>query len=336
MVRKAATLAFVVVACLFLSPRSLNAQTGMRRFFSGPDSVGGGEFAAAVNSTARNLKTTGTVFVPDKVRRVRAIIVLVEQGPRSPLAAQGRFGDMAWRSLAEDCECALLYLRVDTVRQFADDTPMVSNVLRNAAVGGGEALVTLMQRLSQESARPDLGEAPMLFWGWSAAASFGTTFAQQHPERTAAFIRYHTQLRGVPADVAILKNVPALLIAGAKDETAGTSDAQALWKAGRAAGAPWTFAIEPDASHASEEALVTSHQLILPWIRAVVAQRTSADKSTLRPVTDAVGMMGDNRTAEVTWSAAYSGVKADASWLPDEVTAQGWRAVLRGAKPPVR
>ena len=336
MARRNIAVAFGVAACVLLSSRVPHAQSDSRRFFSGPDSVTGSEFAAALNSNVRNLKAVGTVFLPDKVQKALAIIVLVEQGPRSPLAAQGRFGDMAWRSLAEDCECALLYLRLDTIRAFPSDTSQISNALRNAALGGGEVLIELIQELSRETDRPELAAAPIVFWGWSAAASFGTTFAQQYPGRTAAFIRYHTQLRGVPADISILKNIPALLIAGAKDETAGTSDAQALWRSGRAVGAPWTFAIEPDASHGSEAAMMASHQLILPWIRAVVAQRTTAGKSTLRPVTDAVGLMGNNRTTEVTSSVAFAGNKADASWLPDEVTADGWRAVLQGVTPRVR
>ena len=175
-------------------------------------------------------------------------------------------------------------------------------------------------------------DAPLLLWGWSASASFDTTFAELHPERTVAFIRYHTHLRGLSPDIKVLKNIPGLLIAGGKDEQAGTEDAEIFWKSGRSAGAPWTFAIEPGATHASEESFVSSHALVIPWIAAVVRQRLAPGSTRLRPITADSEWFGNNHTAEVAPHATFPGSKEEASWLPDEVTARGWRTVLDPAK----
>jgi hypothetical protein len=327
-----------VVSMLVLSSIAYSggvaAQGQMSRIFSGPDEVPGVEFNAALNDAAINVKVGGTIFVPDSARRLRAVIVLIERGPRSELAAQGRFGDQDWRRLSQTCACGLLYFRLDTIRPMDANTPVAGDPLRNAAVGGADALLLLLQRLGDESAHREMKDAPLLFWGWSNAASFGTTFAEQYPDRTAAFIRYHTHLRGLPVNMKVLKNIPALLIAGGKDETAGTDDAASLFRGGRSGGAPWTFAIEPDATHGSSEDTFfrSGKELIIPWIEAVLRQRVAPDSTKLRPIANDTEWLGDNETGEVAPRIAFSGSRTGASWLPDELTAHGWRTVLRASK----
>jgi hypothetical protein len=205
-------------------------------------------------------------------------------------------------------------------------------VVRTAREGGADALLAILQRLGEESAHEELKDAPILLWGWSAAASFGTTFAELYPERAVAFVRYHTHLRGSQVDLKVLRTIPALLIAGGRDEQAGTEDAETFWKRGRSTGAPWTFAIEPDATHASEETIVASHELILPWIAAVLRQRLASFGEPLRPLSDDRAWLGNHQTAEAAPHASFSGAKDAASWLPDEITARGWEAVHGGAK----
>src|SRR5262249_13382840 len=157
--------------------------------------------------------------------------------------------------------------------------------------------------------------------------NFGTTFAALYPERTVAFIRYHSHLRGAPLDVDAVKNIPALLIAGGKDETAGSDDAEALWRSGRSAGAPWTFAIDPQEAHANEASVVSSHELILPWIAAIIRLRLATGSARLQPIGRDGGWFGDGRTGDFAPGATFAGQKAEASWLPDEAAARGWRAV---------
>jgi hypothetical protein len=219
--------------------------------------------------------------VPDHVRRVSAVIVLVESWPgadrgvydergrkpddeeasragrRDPRGnadggdlAVGRFRSQAWRRLSETCDCALLHMRLGTIRPEASagvarNGVVIRNgisdrVVRNAGAGGAEGLLAILQRLGEESAHQELKDAPLLLWGWSAAANFATTFAELHPERTAGFIRYARHLRGLSPNVKALRSIPALLIAGGKDEQAGTEDAETFWKSVRSAGAPWT------------------------------------------------------------------------------------------------
>jgi hypothetical protein len=368
MKRTLACLAFIGVFGLCVGPRLIAAQVT-------PDLVPGAEFAAGANLTDKNVKANGEIFVPDDARRVRAMIVLVDDWPgadrgvydtsgrklsdaeasrlvgrdfRDPRAnadvgnlVAGRFRDQAWRRLSQSCECALLHLRLGTIRPEASGRPVNGIVLRSgnsdrvvrtAAEGGADALLVILQRLGEDSAHKELKDAPLLLWGLSATASFGTTFAELYPERTVAFIRYHAHRRGLQMDIKVLRNIPALLIAGGKDETAGTEDAETFWRSGRSMGAPWTLAIEPGATHGSQESIVSSHGLILPWIAAVIRQRLAPDSTRLRPVKEDSGWLGNNQSAEVAPYATARITKDGTSWLPDEVTAHGWQTVLAGAK----
>jgi hypothetical protein len=113
---------------------------------SAAELVPGAEFAAGANLIEKNVKAQGTIFVPDDAKVVRAVIVLVESWPGAergvydatgrkledadaarrmgsdntpapePDLAVGRFRDQAWRGAARSCECALLHLRLGTIR----------------------------------------------------------------------------------------------------------------------------------------------------------------------------------------------------------------------------
>ena len=318
-VNKTTRLTFVAALSLCVWPYSSSAQNRS-------DGVQGAEFAAAANLTEKNIKAEGTIFVPHKVPRVLAVIVTVG---RAPLVERAGEPFYAWRTLSETSGCALLYLRLGTIRP----EPAAGDVfVRDAGAGGADALLAILQRLGEQSTRPELKDALLLLWGGSAGAGFGTTVAELYPERTVAFIRYHAHLRGWFPNMKVLKDIPALLIAGGNDETAGTEDAERFWKNARSAGAPWTFAVEPGATHRDDQTLVSSQQLILPWIAAVLRQRLEPGSTRLRPVTENSGWLGNNHKDEVAPYATFPGPKREASWLPDEITARGWRAVLGAAK----
>lgn len=296
--------------------------------------VPGAEFAVAVNLVAKNVRVETRLFVPDRAALVRAVIVITNYARLDRGAEPALFYEANWRALSETCRCALLSVKLGTIRPIAPNTPAANHFARNAALGGGEALLRALQHLGNESSRHELEQAPLVFFGWSATADFGTTFAELHPERTIGFIRYHTHRRGVPADIRVLRAIPALLIAGAKDETAGVEDAETLWRRGRSARAPWTFAVEPDATHSDSTELFyrSAASLIVPWVAAVVQQRVPTDGGTLRPIVEEVGWLGNHVTAEAAPHQDLRDPTDVGSWLPDEATARGWRAVLGALK----
>ncbi len=161
--------------------------------------VRGAEFSAAVNIVATNVKAEGTIFVPDSASRVASALVLVNVYHGLEV-----FADEEWRKLADACACAILDVHLGAIRALSGNTPVEAQPMRHAEMGGADALLLLIQRLGAESGHQELKEAPMVLWGWSVGAAFGSSFAQLHPERVAAFIRYHIHRRGVPVDLGIL------------------------------------------------------------------------------------------------------------------------------------
>ncbi|MEQ9401620.1 MAG: hypothetical protein RJQ04_20815 [Longimicrobiales bacterium] len=286
--------------------------------------VVGTELAAAVNLLDRDASLDGRLFVADDTPDVRCLMVVLQWG----------LGEVLYRSqdlraaLAGE-GCGLLQLRITNIHTPSAGVAPSSQLVRNAGVAGSAGLALLLEELADDAARPGLTEVPLIFWGHSAAGTFGLTYAAMHPERTLGFIRYNSHLRGVPVELVDLDRVPGLLIAGELDRTAGVDDTLELWARGRAIDAPWTLAIQPDGPHGSPEFLERANALLIPWVTAVARARASSAGSETRVPTSAA-WLGDPGTAEVWPSAQVTGSRSGLAWLPDEATAFGWQIVMRG------
>jgi hypothetical protein len=87
----------------FIAALSLCAWPCFSSAQGGTDPVQGAEFAAAANLIEKNIKAEGTIFLPQRVPRVRAIIVTVG---RAPLVNRSAEPFYLWRTLSETSECA--------------------------------------------------------------------------------------------------------------------------------------------------------------------------------------------------------------------------------------
>lgn len=284
------------------------------------DVARGMDFAAAINVIPKDLKAEGALFLPQKVTRARAVLVVINYGLGFQLSV-----DPQSRKLAENLGAALLGVRFSGISRteggFAGESDDKARP---------ELLVSLLQQLARESLHPELVDAPMLFWGHSGAAVAATTFAGQFPARTIAFIRYHSG-SAPAAELGAVSKIPGLLLSGGKEfNPSNAPSTEAFWKRGRAQGAPWTFAIEPNATHGDFEDLKKANALIIPWITAVFQQRLPPDGTSLRAIPDTSGWIGDNKTGEVAPYRLFTGAKAQASWLPDEASARAWQNIREG------
>ena len=285
-----------------------------------PNPVKSQELSASAREGA--VDAEAKLLLPDAAAPVRGVIAVLGWG-----AGTWVYDDPAWRQLANDLHCGLLKLLLFTKDAPEDplSLPVAEQPNRNAARGGAEALLKVLNEFARQSGRPELQNAKLLFWGHSAAGSFGTTFAALHPARVIAFARYNSHSRGLPLDVATVARIPGLIFAGENDTTAGVEDSEGFWKSGRALQAPWTLAVAAGADHGSAEGVKKANDLALPWIRGVITQRLTTSTAALRPIEDASGWLA-SRTS-VMPAGSFHGPKAEASWLPDEASARGWRVV---------
>jgi hypothetical protein len=274
----------------------------------------GTEFAVAVNFPEKDLKVTGTLFLPEGVSRVRAVIVAIAWG-----LGDNVYRDPELRKLVKTTDSGLIHVTFGNMGPGVDFT--YRNLFNQDAVDG---LVVLLQRFAQESGRPELADVPLVLWGHSAAGGFGPRgFLSRYPQRTIALVLYHANAGDLSKT---LSETPTLIFKGGKD-TVGPNTSEDSWKRARSAGAPWTFAFEPNATHSDTQALSKANHLLIPWLTAVLRQRLPSTGRTLRPVTDGTAFLGNTKTGEVAPYGTFSGSKAEANWLPDEASALGWRNV---------
>jgi hypothetical protein len=296
----------------------------------------GDEIGAAVNLPSKNLKAEGTLFLPRQaITRVRAVIVVMKHGETEERMLTGLNPYSPWHKVSETVGAGLLSVRMSPIRAFPPGpTPVELEPQRNAATGADEALNELLRRLGVESGHPELREVPLLFWGWSAAAGFGPSFARLHPDRTLGFIRYHSHLRGLPVDLETAKTIPALLFAGAAEGPEIPEDSRNLFRSGRAVGAPWAFVLQPGVPHEIRLVdMMRTNPLVVSWITAVARERLPQSGTRLRTIPQEMGWLGDPNTGEVSAFSTYSAAKSEASWLPDEPTARAWQSAVTAPKP---
>jgi hypothetical protein len=307
-------LALVAALWICLGSDSADAQVDA-------DQVRGVDLVAGVNLVGDDVKADGRLFLPQRATRVRAVIVATNWG-----LGWNFYGDPQVRKLVEATESALLLVQITKI-----NVTQITNIpVLNSA--GHSALVMLLQRLARESGHSELAEAPLLFWGHSRAGNVGPAFAASHPQRTVAFVLYQSAAGAVvrtDADVRSLSEIPVLIIEGIVDPQYASAaiESAALWKGGRALGAPWTFANQADAPHGSYEHLRKANDLQIPWITAVLRHRLSPIAGRLRAVGDNTGWLGDAGTGDVAPYGLFPRPKPEGIWLPDESSARGWRTL---------
>ncbi len=295
------------------------------------------EVAAAVNLPQKGVKVEGTLFLPQNTSRVRAVIVLLNSGYSWEGMGGAFYHDPELRKLAGTLECGLLLPRITDIVQ--GDAPS-GIFLRNAGLGGSDGLVLLLDRLAQESGHRELTGAPLLLWAHSRAGHFAARLAALYPRRTVAIVGYHMGGAGFTGhDKDILSNIPALILMARADIEANANrpgwpwpPAETVWRNGRSIGARWTFGVEPDAVHQNPADLKKANDLVIPWIAAVLRQRLSPGNGELRVLSDASAFLGNIQTGEIAPFSVFPGSKREATWLPDEQSARGWRVVVGATK----
>jgi hypothetical protein len=272
------------------------------------DFVLGSEFVAAANLPSENVDVEARIIIPRGVTHVRVLLMAIEWG-----VGFGVFENSpGWPQLARTINGGLL-----SVRFSGMNWPI--GMLNTSEDNRYDALVAVLRRLAEESGHQELKDAPLLFWGHSAAGAVASALAEHMAEKTVGFVRFHSpgQIEG---DLSVIRRIPALFF-----ETGPSFDS------GRSVGAPWTGVDEgPGVGHA--DLTKKAAELMITWINAVVGQRVSPDGATLRPLKDDTAWLGNNQTGDVAPSTAYVGSRAEASWLPDEASARGWQKALGKTK----
>lgn len=260
----------------------------------------------------------------------KGVFVVFDRGDSMDL-----YTDPAIQAMAAQLQFATMYAYECDAASFDDLQPQ-------ATKGPGRALFQALTQFSTLTQHPELANANVVLFGFSAGGFLSMTMANAYPDRVLAAIPY------APAsgmynldDMAVTggAKVPVLILASSGDWAAGTERPLSLFQRGWAVGAPWAFAVQKDVAHCCTD---STQSLLIPWVNAVIAGQTSvsaAGESVLQAETgpaasavqfectpngyfDSIGWPRcDFSSASILPSTAGG---PEPSWMPSAAVAQAW------------
>lgn len=125
------------------------------------------EFKAALDAPVKSASVSGSILFPAGQKRVESVIVTVARAMSPPR----EYSDARWRGMAERVNAAFLFLSLQ--QPPGENLPVTDQVVRNAAAGGADGLVALLNRFAADSGHDELRTVPLLFWGAPQEAALG-------------------------------------------------------------------------------------------------------------------------------------------------------------------
>ncbi len=282
-----------------------------------------GSFRTAVTPTAEDDFSSAefSLWIPEDLAVVRGVIIYGHGCGASSLTDKP---GTARVELARKWGLAFMGM------QFKDNPDGKScGWSRAERSGSAAAAIQALTTFAQATNRPELVNAPWLTYGMSGGAGWTMDMAIIYPERTiAAFPRGSKSSRG---NLPNAYGVPIMLSAGENDGFVnGMRD---VFTTHREAGALWSLAVTPNEGHV----LGDSWNMALVFFDSVLQQRLPASAPTtgpveLLPMDTTQAWLGNTTSFDIAAAANYAGDKLQASWLPDETTANTWQTFVTTGK----
>jgi dienelactone hydrolase len=263
------------------------------------------------------------LWYPDKARFVRAVLVLV---PGANADGRPDVGDRFWQAFASRNEIALIGCH------FTDkphEESFIENYA-NAAQGSGQALLDALRAFSERSNHPELVNAPLLLWGFSAGGEFNYEFTAWKPERVVAFVVNKGGIYFSALLPAAARRVPGLLFVGEQDLESRKRIISGLFALNRRAGALWAFVEEPNVGHV----VGRSQEMAAIFFDAVLALRVGSAASAtsyapLAQLEERSGIVGELVQRGLQSASDSPNPTHLTAWFATERVARAWQALHR-------
>lgn len=201
--------------------------------------------------------------------------------------------------------------------------------------GTDKAFFRAIDQLTTKSEHRELKDLPWILWGHSGGADWATQIFQQYPERTIAmilargggflFFGVNPSLLDIPVLFSLAQGDS--LVQNKQHAKEAFELPHKAFSLYRNAGAKWTLAIDPGASHYDFE---QSNAFTRPYLEKILATRLSTETTSLLPVNRDKNWLGDIKTHDITPDGEYKGKLSESSWLPDEEIAMKWQQHVSG------
>jgi hypothetical protein len=197
--------------------------------------------------------------------------------------------------------------------------------------GSGRALLKSIRAHAASSGHPELGNAPLLLFGFSHGGAFSYSFTLWRPSRVIAFACNKSGYATTEAATAAARAVPGIFFFGENDDPSVRPRMTQILLANRSLGALWSLAVDWGVSHAPG----TANNLIFPFFDEAIKLRVPEDVTpisgpvSLRELSESSGYLGDHVSfgsslVAVASDESFGGDKGKSSWFPSAVIAHKW------------
>jgi poly(3-hydroxybutyrate) depolymerase len=257
------------------------------------------------------------LWYPREAGTLRAVLVLV---PGSNGDGRAMADDSTWQSFATRNRLAIVACR------FTDKPHEQSFIEHyvNVSQGSGQALLDGLAHLAAKAQHPEIGSAPLLFWGMSAGGEFNYEFAAWKPERVVAFVVNKGGIYYSALTSRETRAVPAMLFIGGKDLESRINTISGLFAVNRRGGALWALAEEPAAGHI----VGRSRDLSIIFFDDVLPLRLDDSSTKLKPIAQLAGYLGEFKTKRTEAVADTTPTSYLTAWFPTARVARAWQALL--------
>jgi poly(3-hydroxybutyrate) depolymerase len=156
------------------------------------------------------LGVTYTLWIPDGVQTVRAVIVH-QHGASIPAAQAGATSayDLHWQALAKKWDCVLLGPSYRVLNDAIDLTPGGAELWFDPRQGSDRVFLRALDEFAAKSGHAEIASVPWCLWGHSGGGIWSNVMSILHPERVlAAFLRSGTATMFRPMHEFIQPTVP--------------------------------------------------------------------------------------------------------------------------------
>jgi hypothetical protein len=283
-------------------------------------------------------------WLPDSVTTFRCVIVHQHGCTRERDARQMVY-DVQWLSLAKKWNAVFMACSLTADQAHCPTWDQQQN-------GSGNAYLAALDSLANRTKHPEIKTIPWALWGHSGGAFWVTGMMGVYPQRIAVSVVQACgyDISNVPAALTI----PTLHHNGRKDGCYNDP----LFGAGRAKGALWAHAINPNPmwvnggrcptpSGLCWDTIIYGHaphdlrMIAIPWMDVCLASRLPdrAGDSVCKAMDTANAWLGDTATRAIASAPTFTGSKLKACWFPNQYCATKWKeymaaGTLKDSTPP--
>jgi hypothetical protein len=293
------------------------------------------EYPPSTAAGELQLGATYTLWIPDGVQTVRAVIVH-QHGASIPAAQAGATSayDLHWQALAKKWDCVLLGPSYRVLNDAIDLTPGGAELWFDPRQGSDRVFLRALDEFAAKSGHAEIASAPWCLWGHSGGGIWANVMSMLHPDRVlAAFLRSGTaamfrsrQEFVQPAVPSAVYEIPTIVNFGVGERGNRPWDGSiATFEEYRALGAPIGIAPDPRSAHYCGD----SRYLAIPFFEACLEMRLSEWNKILKPIDPSSAWLAAPFGDTAVPAAEFKDDPKKSVWLPNAAVAKIWMEYVR-------